>query len=327
MIIIVLDPGHGGSDPGAVGSGLLEKDLTLDIARKTRDALTPYGADVYMTRDSDIDLELADRAGLANKLGAGYFLSIHINAGGGTGFESYVHTDAGGRTMELRDIIHNRVSSFYLSSGFADRGEKSANFAVLRLTEMPASLLENLFIDTPGDAAKLAEPVFRKQAAAAIADGLVQALGLTPVSGGEQGEEIKKLRADGLIASDHMPAEKILWGTYAAVLNRYRGKSFLSDPWDPAGEVAKLKTDGLLFSDKNTGGEVPWGEFASVLNRLRGRGSTSPWDPAAEVQKLKADGLVDSVHPAAETVNWGDFAAVLNRIRGRNASGMLSAFQ
>lgn len=317
MTIIVLDPGHGGSDPGAVGSGLQEKELVLDIAAKTRDALASYDADVYMTRDSDIDFEPAERAELANRLGASYFLSIHINAGGGTGFESYVHTNAGDRSRALRDIVHNRLSSFYSAAGFPDRGEKSANFAVLRLTGMPAVLLENLFIDRPGDAARLADPVFRAQVAVAIAAGLAQALGLRPVSGGGQAEEIKKLKSDGLVVSEHVPAEDITWGAFAAVLNRYRGKSYLSDPWDPAGELAKLKVDGLIFSDHDEGGEVPWGEFASVLNRLRGKGSTGPWDPAAEIQKLWADILINTMHGPVETVNWGHFAAVLNGMRGR----------
>jgi N-acetylmuramoyl-L-alanine amidase len=317
LTIIVLDPGHGGPDTGAVGSGLQEKVLNLDIARKTRDALGSYVAEVYMTRDSDIEVELADRADLANKLDAGYFLSIHINAGGGTGFESYVHTNASDRSLEIRDIIHNRVRSFYRSAGFVDRGGKSADYAVLRLTGMPAVLLENLFIDTPGDAARLADPAFRQQVAAAVADGLVQALRLMPVSGVDQTGEINKLKNDGLIASDHKSAEKITWGTFSAVINRYRGKSSLSDPWNPAGEVAKLKVDGLIVSDHDAGGEVPWGEFASVLNRLRGKGSTNPWDPAAEIQKLKSDGLIDFVQDPTVAVNWGDFATVLNVIRGR----------
>lgn len=192
MTIIMLDPGHGGFDPGAVRYGLQEKDLTLDIAGKTRAALRPYPVDVFLTRDADIDLELAQRADLANKLGADYFLSLHINAGGGTGFESYVHINASARSLALRDVIHKQVSNFYSSSGFRDRGKKSADFAVLRLTQMPALLLENLFIDLASDAAKLADPVFRQQIAGAIATGLVTAFGLTlaPVSTDGQAGEI-----------------------------------------------------------------------------------------------------------------------------------------
>ncbi|MEG3070852.1 MAG: hypothetical protein RQM92_08695 [Candidatus Syntrophopropionicum ammoniitolerans] len=61
------------------------------------------------------------------------------------GFESFVHVNAGDRSLALGNIIHRRVSSFYKSSGFVDRGRKNADFAMLRLTQMPALLLENLF--------------------------------------------------------------------------------------------------------------------------------------------------------------------------------------
>jgi len=312
LAIIVIDPGHGGSDPGAVGYGLREKDLTLDIAAKTCDALRSYVADVYMTRDTDVDMEPAQRAALANRLGAAYCLSIHINAGGGTGFESFVHVNAGDRSLALGDIIHRRVSSFYNSSGFMDRGRKNANFAILRLTQMPALLLENLFVDTARDAIKLAVPAFRQQIANAIAAGLVQALGLKLVSPADQMGGISKMKIDGLIVSDHDSTENITWGTFAAVINRSIGRSSLGDQWNPAGEVAKLKSAGLIFSDHDEKGEVSWGEFATVLNRLRGR---SPWDPVAEIQKLKSDGLLDSVHEPVEVVNWASFAGVFNAIR------------
>lgn len=201
---ICIDPGHGGSDPGAVGSGLREKDLTLDIAVKTRDALRPYAADVYLTRDTDVDLELADRAAIANRLGADYFCSIHVNAGGGTGFESYVYAEASEDSRALRSKIHSRLSQFYKAWGFADRGQKSANFAVLRLTAMPAVLLENLFIDRNLDVTNLAEPTFRMAIAEAIALGLVDALELrpnVPIDSGAEGvkrmspEDVNKIIA------------------------------------------------------------------------------------------------------------------------------------
>ncbi len=326
MTIIVLDPGHGGSDPGAVRYGLQEKDLNLDIAGRTREALRPYAVDVYMTRDTDIDLELAPRADLANRLGADYFLSIHINAGGGTGFESYVHINASAGSLALRDVIHRKVGGFYSTSGFRDRGQKSADFAVLRLTRMPSLLLENLFIDMAGDAIKLADPVFRQQIARAIAEGLIMAFRLTPapVPAGKhladgQLKEIDKLKSDGLIASDHVSAEKITWGMFAAVINRSRGRSSFSGPWDPSGEVAILKADGLIFTEHDGEGEVSWGEFATVLNQLRDK---APWDPAVEIGKLKSDGLLDSTHAPAEAVNWGYFAAVFNAIRKRENSGL-----
>ncbi|HOV80324.1 MAG TPA: N-acetylmuramoyl-L-alanine amidase [Bacillota bacterium] len=179
---IVIDPGHGGRDPGAVTNGLQEKDLTLDIARRTRDILNAYQAEVRLTRDDDIDLDLSPRADMANSLNADYFCSIHVNAGGGTGFESYVYTLAGDKSQALRGIVHDQLSEFYRSVGFPDRGKKKANFAVLRQTNMPAVLLENLFIDRKEDAAKLAEPSFRQGIAEAIAAGLARALELQPAA-------------------------------------------------------------------------------------------------------------------------------------------------
>lgn len=92
MFKLFLDPGHGGSDPGAVGNGIQEKDITLKIATKIRDFLLNEYSDVsiLMSRTGDTYPTLSDRTNAANSWGANYFLSIHINAGGGTGFESFV---------------------------------------------------------------------------------------------------------------------------------------------------------------------------------------------------------------------------------------------
>ncbi|WP_029761895.1 N-acetylmuramoyl-L-alanine amidase family protein, partial [Geobacillus thermodenitrificans] len=88
----VIDWGHGGSDPGAVGNGLREKDLTMKIGKMIGDMLGEYeGVQVIYTRTDDRYLSLEERAEIANKAGADFFLSVHINAGGGTGFESYVY--------------------------------------------------------------------------------------------------------------------------------------------------------------------------------------------------------------------------------------------
>ncbi|AKM19367.1 Sporulation-specific N-acetylmuramoyl-L-alanine amidase [[Flavobacterium] thermophilum] len=89
----VIDPGHGGHDPGAVANGLREKDLTLKIALYTRDYIHELyeGVKVYLTRDKDVFVGLSERADFANRLNADHFCSIHINAGGGKGFESYIY--------------------------------------------------------------------------------------------------------------------------------------------------------------------------------------------------------------------------------------------
>ena len=88
---VVLDPGHGGSDPGACANGLRESDLTLKIARYCRDELERYAhTDVYMTRDGDCDVELASRSDFAKSVSADFFISFHINSGGGKGAEVWI---------------------------------------------------------------------------------------------------------------------------------------------------------------------------------------------------------------------------------------------
>ncbi|OPX90236.1 MAG: Sporulation-specific N-acetylmuramoyl-L-alanine amidase [Pelotomaculum sp. PtaB.Bin104] len=176
---LMLDPGHGGKDAGAVGNGLQEKDLNLDIAKRVAGKLAAYDVDIALTRNTDLELSLTKRCEIANKLQSDYFCSIHTNSGGGTGYESYVFTGAQEGTEKLRAVIHNVVAGYYKNAGFVDRGKKRANFAVLRDTDMPAILLENLFIDHKQDAGRLKDAAFRDALAGAISKGLVQALNLS----------------------------------------------------------------------------------------------------------------------------------------------------
>jgi N-acetylmuramoyl-L-alanine amidase len=170
---VYLDPGHGGSDPGATGNGLLEKNLTLAIALKTRDLLVARGASVRMSRTTDITRTLTWRTNDANAWGAKIFVSIHINSGGGTGFESYRYPTASTTTQQLHNIVHAKVLAGMNSvSTVTNRGKKTANFHVLRETSMPAILTENLFIDRTADANLLKRSDF----ITAIAKGHVEGI-------------------------------------------------------------------------------------------------------------------------------------------------------
>jgi N-acetylmuramoyl-L-alanine amidase len=176
MLKLMIDPGHGGRDPGAIGNGLQEKDLTLTISRHIRDMLNQYqGVEVRMTRDTDVFIELSDRARMANEWGAGYFMSIHINAGGGTGFESFVHSSRTSDSAHAQDVIHPEIVR---AMNVRDRGKKTANFAVLRETNMPAILTENLFIDNATDAAKLKDANYLRAIAQGHVEGIVKLYGL-----------------------------------------------------------------------------------------------------------------------------------------------------
>lgn len=183
MVKIFIDPGHGGNDPGAVGNGMQEKNLTLSIATQIRDMLVSEyeNAEVRMSRTGDTAVSLTERTNMANNWGADYFLSVHINAGGGTGFESYIHTSQTSGSVRAQNIIHPAIMQ-QLSE--RDRGKKTANFAVLRTSTMPAILTENLFIDHANDAAKLRDPAFLTRVARGHVNGLAQAFNLQRNSGG-----------------------------------------------------------------------------------------------------------------------------------------------
>jgi N-acetylmuramoyl-L-alanine amidase len=180
--ILVLDPGHGGSDPGAVGNGLLEKVLTLDIANRTRRYLETYfnGITIYMTRETDKTLSLDQRSDFVNSKKADLFASIHINAGGGTGYEDYIwNGNVGAETTSAQATIHNAILKEISGFGIRDRGKKRANFHMLRETHPPALLSENMFIDTPADSNLLKRSDFLEAIAKGHALGLAEVLKLS----------------------------------------------------------------------------------------------------------------------------------------------------
>ncbi len=178
---VVIDPGHGGTDPGATNGSYREKDFNLSISLKVRDyLLANYDVNVLMTRSTDKTMSLSERTQFANNNKADYFCSIHINAGGGTGWESFIYNGSVSQfTIDAQNKIHsaviNTISSKY---GVRDRGKKRANFHVLRETTMPAILLENLFIDTTADLNLLRNSAFINDLAKGIATGIAQALAL-----------------------------------------------------------------------------------------------------------------------------------------------------
>lgn len=183
MTKIFIDPGHGGRDPGAVANGLQEKDIVLTIAQQMRYMLEDYAdVEVTMSREDDRFVRLSERAQMANEWGADYFVSVHVNAGGGTGFESFIwNGNVFQATIANQNVVHAEIVRHI---GGTDRGKKRANFAVLRETSMPSILTENMFIDRPSDASKLKDQSFLQRIARGHVNGLVQVFGL---SGGSQG--------------------------------------------------------------------------------------------------------------------------------------------
>ncbi|WP_078381402.1 N-acetylmuramoyl-L-alanine amidase [Sutcliffiella halmapala] len=181
MKLIVLDPGHGGQDPGAVYQSLLEKNLNLEMATRVREQLERnYETRIAMTREGDTTVSLEARTNLANSLKADYYFSIHFNAGGGTGFESYRYNGTvSNQTIVYQETIHGEIVRVIAGKyNKRDRGIKTANFHVLRETNMPAMLIEILFIDNEGDRALIVNETFKRDVAAAIVEGIAKALSL-----------------------------------------------------------------------------------------------------------------------------------------------------
>lgn len=170
---IVIDPGHGGSDPGAVGiGGLREKDVVFPIAQRVATLLEQQGAQVVLTRQDDRTLDLAPRVQTAERNGADMFISLHANAISMSrpdvnGVETYYYSS---RDRPVAEAIQR---SMLQATGMRDRGAKSARFYVLVNTSMPSALVEMGFVTGAEDAPLLANPEFRELIAYAIARGIL----------------------------------------------------------------------------------------------------------------------------------------------------------
>jgi N-acetylmuramoyl-L-alanine amidase len=181
QMIVCIDPGHGGPDPGAVSpSGIQEKEITLTVAKRVAEYLRRADVQVVLTRDTDKELvlgnddaaELRARAQVANNAKADFFLSIHCNAASTSdaeGFELYHYPGSTKGAMLATKI----AGAYAVASGLKRRKVASANFQVLRDTAMPAALIELGFLTNKADCALLREPAFLDKIALGIAFGIL----------------------------------------------------------------------------------------------------------------------------------------------------------
>ncbi len=208
---IVVDPGHGGHDNGAIGNGYNEKDIALQVAKRLAENLR-RDYNVIMTRDSDFFVPLDTRAQIGNNANADFFVSIHLNSsnsssGNGTEVYYFNKKDEGSYAARVAQI-ENRVDSSYGDTPFSDfvvkdvfykvnqkksqaiattvldnlinaiglrrRGVFGANFAVLRGSNSPSILVELGFMNNYGDLSQYLTPEGQERAAQAIADGIRQ---------------------------------------------------------------------------------------------------------------------------------------------------------
>ena len=173
---VVLDPGHGGKDPGASNKfGPCEKIIALDTAIRVRNILSRKNISTVLTRDRDTFISLEQRADMANRAGADLFVSIHADAAprrGARGFTVYVARKSSRASLAMgRRLVRAMRSPAEIS-----RGLKRRDFRVLVLTDMPAALIELGYLTNPTDGRSLATAAYRQNLAEAIAGAIVAQL-------------------------------------------------------------------------------------------------------------------------------------------------------
>ncbi len=170
-LTIMLDAGHGGSDPGAQRGDIQEKEITLGIVKQLKKVLESRGAQVLLTRADDTFVSLEDRVNLTNSSGPTVFLSVHINALESTsdihGIETYYQTE---QSRTLADFIHNALVTNLQAP---DRSVRKARFYVINHTPVPAVLAEVGFISNKDERAKLISSDYQLQVAEALAQGVM----------------------------------------------------------------------------------------------------------------------------------------------------------
>lgn len=173
-VLVTIDPGHGGRDPGAVGiGGLRETDIVLDVGLQVADLLKEHGVEVILTRRDEREIDLEPRVAAANRANADLFVSIHANAISMSrpdvnGVETYFY-----RSAAAEEFATVMQASLLDATGMNSRGVKEARFFVLRRTSMPAILVELGFVTGAEDAPRLADPEFRDLLAQAVTRGIL----------------------------------------------------------------------------------------------------------------------------------------------------------
>ena len=172
---ICIDPGHGGGNMGAVGTEpfrLEEKEFNLSLSVLLEEEFERRGHWTVMTRRRDRSLSLQARANFANRLGAEFFISIHANGAETSapeGMEVYHYPGSAAGANAANHILEGMITVF---PDHRKRGVKEANFAVLRLTDMPAVLVESEFITNPTQLRFLADQENQRNLAFGIANGI-----------------------------------------------------------------------------------------------------------------------------------------------------------
>mgnify|MGYP004530144905 FL=1 len=189
---VVIDAGHGGTDPGASGSTggktYQEKAINLSVARKVRDILVENGVNVIMTREGDTYPTLTERSDIANLHGAVIFTSIHsnsANSSSATGFEVYYsnQNNSNATGLSSSELASSVSRSIAQNINLRNRGVKTADHVVTRTCTMPAILVEIGFVSTPDELSLMITDDFQNSFAKGVADGILNVIGRANIPG------------------------------------------------------------------------------------------------------------------------------------------------
>ena len=194
--LVILDPGHGGKDPGTTKNGMVEKELALDMAQRVQRLLQERGLVVALTRADDTYVSLLDRALMANNQPEAVFVSIHFDEGGrtaATGIETYYAAHAPSfpervaawlpflqRTSSEPPNVESQSLAAFIQEALVartqatNRGTRPQQFFVIANVRHPAVLVEGGFLTNKDEVARLADVDYREQMAAGITDGIVR---------------------------------------------------------------------------------------------------------------------------------------------------------
>lgn len=176
-IQVVIDPGHGGTDPGAIANNTKEKEINLSVAQQVEQNLKKKGLAVIMTRSRDEYLGLVERANVGTESKATIFVSMHCNSATATsasGIETYyyINTD-NDYDKDLATCIQNAVIK---ATDAKSRGVKSANFSVLRNSKIPAALIEMGFLTNVEESTKMNDSEYQAKIAQGVSNGIMNFL-------------------------------------------------------------------------------------------------------------------------------------------------------
>ena len=170
---IVIDPGHGGKDPGAISPiGLMEKDVVLPVSLEVARLLRQTGHEVILTRQTDVFLGLDERADIANRRNADLFVSIHADSAANRAARGFTVYVCRGASVDSHATANAVIRSLDSGSGLNSRGVRTANYRVLVQTQCPAILVELGYLSNRQEAMMLRQDAVQKKLARCVAEGL-----------------------------------------------------------------------------------------------------------------------------------------------------------